>query len=364
MSLRLENISKVVGGDNHLHPLDLTLEPGSFNVLLGRTLAGKTTLMRIMAGLDRPTTGRVIENGTDVTRQSVRSRSIAMVYQQFINYPGMTVRDNIASPLKIAGEPAAQIERRVREMAELLHIEHLLDRLPAELSGGQQQRTALARALVRETNLLLLDEPLVNLDYKLREELREELRHLLAARDAVVVYATTEPTEALTLGGNTAVLHEGQVIQYGDTVASFLQPADLRVARVFNDPPMNMVPARLDDGTLMLDDGHDIPVPGHLAHLRAGRYHVGIRPHHLGYDAPAADSLAIEGTCDLVELNGSESLVYFRQGNFEWVAQMDGIRNVTPGEHVRMTVLPHHLYAFDDSGALAGAPERSARGEG
>ncbi|TKJ12354.1 ABC transporter ATP-binding protein, partial [Halomonas sp. 15WGF] len=217
MSLHLQNIDHVVGGQTHISEVNLELEPGSFNVLLGRTLAGKTTLMRLMAGLEQPTRGRIFMDGKDVTGVSVRKRNVSMVYQQFINYPSLTVRDNIASPLKLAKTPQQEIDRRVGSIAEMLHIEHLLDRYPQELSGGQQQRTAMGRALVKDADLILFDEPLVNLDYKLREELRDELRELFKARNCIAVYATTEPNEALALGGNTAVLHEGRLLQYGPT---------------------------------------------------------------------------------------------------------------------------------------------------
>jgi glycerol transport system ATP-binding protein len=175
----------------------------------------------------------------------VRERNVAMVYQQFINYPSMKVFDNIASPLKLRGEK--NIDARVRELAERLHIDMFLDRLPAELSGGQQQRVALARALAKGAPLMLLDEPLVNLDYKLREELREELTQLFAAGQSTVVYATTEPGEALLLGGYTAVLHEGRLLQYGPTAEVFHAPNSLRVARAFSDPPMNLMPATRQD---------------------------------------------------------------------------------------------------------------------
>ncbi|MBW2585069.1 MAG: ABC transporter ATP-binding protein, partial [Deltaproteobacteria bacterium] len=175
MGLSLQNIDKIVGREIHLKDVNLEFERGSRNVLLGRTLSGKTSLLRIISGLDRPTRGKILIDGKDVTGVSVRKRSVAMVYQQFINYPSLTVYKNIASPLKIARVKKTEIDRRVREIAEMLHIEDLLDRLPNELSGGQQQRTAIARALVKDTDLLLLDEPLVNLDYKLREELRVEL---------------------------------------------------------------------------------------------------------------------------------------------------------------------------------------------
>jgi len=170
MNLHLDAITKQVGGDTHLYAMSLTFAPG-LNVLLGPTQAGKSSLMRLMAGLDRPTTGRVREDDTDVTTTAVQKRSVAFVYQQFINYPSLTVFENIASPLRVQGGlRGEEIKRRVRETAAMMRIDHLLDRLPAALSGGQQQRTAIARALVKESNLLLLDEPLVNLDYKLRRD--------------------------------------------------------------------------------------------------------------------------------------------------------------------------------------------------
>ena len=215
MQLMLERIEQRLGAETHLYPLDLTLVPRAVTVLLGATQAGKTTLMRVMAGLDKPSAGRVLADGQDVTGTPVRERNVAMVYQQFINYPSLTVADNIASPLKLRREPG--IAQRVQALAAKLHIEPFLQRLPAELSGGQQQRVALARALAKNAPLMLLDEPLVNLDYKLREELRDELTQLFASGESTVVYATTEPTEALLLGGYTAVLDGGELLQYGPT---------------------------------------------------------------------------------------------------------------------------------------------------
>ena len=193
MELRLSRIEQRVGPQVHLYPLDLTLVPLAVTVLLGATQAGKTTLMRVMAGLDKPSAGRVLADGTDVTGVPVRERNVAMVYQQFINYPSMTVADNIASPLRLRGAH----------------------------TPGQQQRVALARALAKKASLMLLDEPLVNLDYKLREELREELSALFSSGESTVVYATTEPTEALLLGGYTAVMDAGELLQYGPTAEVF-----------------------------------------------------------------------------------------------------------------------------------------------
>ena len=185
MSLTLENLSREVDGVDYIRDANLTFEAGSFNVLLGRTLAGKTSLMRLMAGLDKPDNGRLIYNGEDVTGQSVQNRNISMIYQQFINYPNLTVYENIASPLRLAKMTESEIDRRVKETASMLRIDPLLKRYPLELSGGQQQRTAMVRALVKDATLVLFDEPLVNLDYKLREELRAELRDLFRERQCI-----------------------------------------------------------------------------------------------------------------------------------------------------------------------------------
>src|SRR5882724_3216338 len=192
MTLSLEHVVKTVAGEPHLIDVDLAVPRGTLNVLLGATGAGKTSLLRIIAGLDRPTSGTVRFDGVDVTRVPAHKRSVALVYQQFINYPSLTVRDNIGSPLRLARVPDRHA--RVDELARTLRIDDLLDRLPGELSGGQQQRVAIARALAKSADVVLLDEPLVNLDYKLREDLRDELRGLFGAarpggRPATVVYA-------------------------------------------------------------------------------------------------------------------------------------------------------------------------------
>ena len=214
MSLELKNVEKKIGIETHIHSTNLLLEKNTINVLLGSTLAGKTTLMQIMAGLDKPTSGEIWFNGENVTGKEVQKRNCSMVYQQFINYPNFTVFENIASPLKITGVNSDEIKVRVGKVSELLKLSSMLNKKPDELSGGQQQRTALARALVKDSDLILLDEPLANLDFKLREELREELPKLFEARDCIVVYATKEPLDALMIGGNTATLLEGNVIQY------------------------------------------------------------------------------------------------------------------------------------------------------
>ena len=172
MTVTLDHVMRAVDGIPAIRDVSLTLERGTLSVLLGPTLSGKTSIMRLLAGLDKPTSGRVLVDGKDVTGFDVRKRSVAMVYQQFINYPSLTVYENIASPLRVQGKPRAEIESRVQEAARLLKLEPYLNRTPLQLSGGQQQRTAIARALVKGADLVLLEEPLANLDYKVREELR------------------------------------------------------------------------------------------------------------------------------------------------------------------------------------------------
>ena len=353
MQLLLEQITRTVGPSVHLYPMSLAPVPGAVTVLLGATLAGKTSLMRVMAGLDSASTGRVLVDGEDVTRRPVRERNVAMVYQQFVNYPSMTVAQNIASPLRLRGEK--QIGQRVRAMAERLHIDGLLDRLPAELSGGQQQRVALARALVKGAPLMLLDEPLVNLDYKLREELREELAALFAGGEATVVYATTEPAEALLLGGHTAVMDAGELLQYGPTADVFHQPKDMRVARAFSDPPMNLMPARRKGpDSVRVCDALDWPLslpPEAGEHLVLGLRAGGLRLNQRPGD------VAIEARVELAEIAGSDTFVHANGVVGDLVAQLVGVHKFDLGAPVTLCLNPEHLFVFDARGPLLRAPQ-------
>ena len=352
MELTLERIEQKVGASTHLYPLDLRLAPRAVTVLLGATQAGKTTLMRVMAGLDVPHAGRVLADGTDVTGVPVRERNVAMVYQQFINYPSMTVADNIASPLKLRGE--ANISQRVQELAAKLHIEPFLKRLPAELSGGQQQRVALARALAKRDRLMLVDEPLVNLDYKLREELREELTQLFAAGESTVVYATTEPTEALLLGGYTAVMDAGELLQYGPTAEVFRRPKSIRVARAFSDPPMNLLPASAASIGVTLAAGVNLSVP--LPAAAGGALTIGVRASALRVQQRPGD-VALPGTVELAEISGSDTFVHAATPVGEVVAQLTGVHQFELGAPVTLYLHPAQVYVFDANGDLLVAPE-------
>jgi glycerol transport system ATP-binding protein len=361
VSVELRGVTRLAGAEVHLRDVSLAFEPGSFNVLLGRTLAGKTTLLRLLAGLDAPSSGRVFERGKDVTGAPVRGRDVAMVFQQFINYPSFTVYDNIASPLRRQGLDRAEIDRRVRGTAERLRIDGLLDRLPAEISGGQQQRTAIARALVKGAGLLLLDEPLVNLDYKLREELRAELRELFADGRTVVVYATTEPAEALVMGGNTAVLHEGRLVQFGPTLEVWRRPATTAVGAVFSDPPMNFIDAEIGEGGVALADGTRLPLAGHGRGLPPGPCRVGIRANHLTPTRLGPAQVAIRATVELSEINGSETFLHVVHRGVPLVAHEEGVHVHRIGDPVEVHVDPACVFVFSPDGRLLAAPQGGLR---
>lgn len=350
MTLKLEQISQTLAGQVHLYPLDLALAPHAVTVLLGATKAGKTSLMRLMAGLDLPTSGRIWVEGRDVTGVPVRDRNVAMVYQQFINYPSMTVYDNIASPLRLRGD--SDIDAQVQAMAKRLRIDPLLARLPAELSGGQQQRVALARALAKRAPLMFLDEPLVNLDYKLREELREDLTQLFETGHGTVVYATTEPSEALLLGGYTAVLKEGRLLQYGPTLEVFRHPQSLDVARAFSDPPINVLRARPQAAQWQLDNGSVLGLsevsPGSLLHL-------GLRANAL-QSVPSSGALALPARVQLAEISGTDTFVHLDCGGMELVMQQTGVHVHDIGSTLSVYLQPQDAYVFDSQGDLLRSP--------
>jgi glycerol transport system ATP-binding protein len=366
MRLTADRLSRTVGAEPHLHPLDLELRPGTVNVVLGATQAGKTSLLRLLAGLDRPSGGRIFWNGQDVTGVPPGGRDLAMVYQQFINYPSLTVFENIAAPLRNAGRPDQEVKVRVGAMAETLHLTPYLQRRPAELSGGQQQRTALARALVKGAGLLLLDEPLVNLDYKLREELRAELLALFAAGTITVVYATTEPQEALQLGGHTVLLHEGRLLQTGPTLELFERPASLAAARAFSDPPLNVWPATWqpsDGGSgVARVRGAELPLVLPAAArarcnaLAEPELFLAIRAHQLRLERKLADDQLIAARVDLAEISGSETFLHLSREQLSLVVQTPGVHALAIGKPCTVYVDPGALYGFDRAGNLLFAP--------
>lgn len=360
--LELNNVSKRVGSELHIDNVSVKFERGSLNVLLGPTLSGKTTLMRLMAGLDKPTSGDIRVDGNSVIGMQVRKRNVAMVYQQFINYPGFSVYDNIASPMRLAGIEKNEVDKRVREAAELLRLTDYLDRMPLQLSGGQQQRTAIARALVKEAELVLLDEPLANLDYKLREELRVELPKIFAKTGAVFVYATTEPHEALLLGGQSATLSEGRVTQFGNTIDIYNRPIDLQTAQTFADPPFNIASVVKSGTSLLYGEVFIGHVPEPASTLQDGNYVAAIRPHHLSMVETRQYHIPIQVQVGTSEITGSETFVHVNANGSRWVALAHGVHRVEPGEHIRVYLNPDTFYLFDSNDSLVHAP--ATLGEG
>jgi glycerol transport system ATP-binding protein len=345
--LELRNVGKQVGAQTHIEDVSLRLERGSLNVLLGPTLSGKTSLIRMMAGLDKPTSGSIWYDGADVTGVAPQKRNIAMVFQQFVNYPAMNVYENIASPLRVAGIDRKEIDARVRKTADLLKLVPYLDREPLSLSGGQQQRTALARAIVKNAGIVLLDEPLANLDYKLREELRADLPTIFAETGSIFVYATTEPMEALLLGGNTATLAAGRVTQFGPTLSLFRAPDDLLTARTFSDPPLNTVVMEKQAGRFVLDGAMAIPLRDDLLGIADGPYTIGIHPHHLYLTQANADAVGLTARVVVSEITGSESFIHVIFADARWVMLVPGIHDIEPDTDIEIYIYPRHLMVFD-----------------
>jgi ABC-type sugar transport system ATPase subunit len=248
-SVHFEGVAKHHGNFVALKGVDFAIEPGEFFAMLGPSGSGKSTTLRLMAGLDKPTKGRILFDGKDVTALDAQHRDVAMVFQSYALYPHMTVAENIAFPLEMAKTPKAEIAEKVKDAARKVRIEHLLARRPGQLSGGQQQRCALARAIVRKASLFLLDEPLSNLDAKLRLETRGELKRLQRDLAVTTVYVTHDQEEALTLADRMAVFMEGEIRQIGSPVEVFAKPNSIDVAAFIGSPPMNLMTARLENGS-------------------------------------------------------------------------------------------------------------------
>ena len=345
MALELQNITKVVSGKTHIKGTSLVLETGHFNVLLGQTGAGKTSLIKLMAGLDSVASGKIMMDGTDVTNWSTQQRQISLVHQFFVNYPHMTVFENIASPLRVAGMPKSEIQGRVEEAADILKLRPMLQRRPHELSGGQQQRTALARAIAKESKAVFLDEPLANLDYKLREELRELLPELFAGRGAVVVYATSEPEEALLLGGRTALMDDGTVQQFGPTAELYRNPHSLSASMIFSDPPINHAVVRKNGSQIEMGK-----ISWTLSEAKQsmadGKYQIAIRPHHVLPVKQDETPVSVTGRIGVTELSGSESSAHFEFDGNSWVSLAHGVHPYSRGEDHTFYMNPEACFYF------------------
>ncbi len=301
----LQGICKRFGGVTALHEVDCTIQQGEFFTLLGPSGSGKTTLLRILAGLEQSSGGRLLFDGEDVTRLPPWKRQIAMVFQNYALYPHMTVGENIGYPLMIKKTPEAERRVRIQEVSDALQIGHLLDRKPTEISGGQQQRVALARALAHKPRLFLFDEPLSNLDAKMRLEARTFLRSLQQQLGITAVYVTHDQTEAMAMSDRMAILEKGHLRQVGTPREVYRRPADPFVASFVGSPPMNLLNVVLEGNRLVLGDAH-LPAPP--SEVKEGRALLGIRPEALTFSEEGSNG-AVPARVILSEDFGHEVLI-------------------------------------------------------
>jgi len=373
--ISLEGVTKVfAGGVVAVSGVTFRVEDGEFLVLVGPSGCGKSTLLRMIAGLEETTAGRVVIDGRDVTDAAPRDRDIAMVFQSYALYPHMTVRQNLGYGLKVRKTPKAEIASRIETVAHVLRLEELLDRRPAALSGGQRQRVAMGRAIVREPKAFLMDEPLSNLDAKLRVSMRAQLAELHARLGTTTVYVTHDQVEAMTLGQRVAVLRDGRIQQVDSPQALYRRPANLFVAAFIGSPAMNLVEASVD-GDAVEFGGFRIPVaPGYAPSVDGGRVVLGIRPEAFEDDAFAEPSLPrIDVTPTVIEELGSDAHVIFpveappvdvderiaqteeallAADNAVFNARVQADTTAQPGRPLRLAVEPRGFHYFDpESGA-------------
>ncbi|MGE0805640.1 MAG: ABC transporter ATP-binding protein [Burkholderiaceae bacterium] len=365
-SIVLHDLHKSFGGQAVLRGIDLEVADGELVVLLGPSGCGKSTLLRLIAGLDLPDRGRIFIDGRDLTAMPPARRGVSMVFQSYALYPHMNVRRNIAFGLKLAHEPAGAIEQRVREVASMLRIDELLDRLPRELSGGQRQRVAIARAIARRPRVCLFDEPLSNLDAALRAHTRLELANMHETLGTTMVYVTHDQTEAMTLADRIVVLDRGAVCQIGSPTQIYGAPADLFVAGFIGSPPMNLLPAHSDGATAVLPGGQPLALPLAAATALRGPVTVGIRPDELrllpreAATEPSHAGVALDGTIVRVEELGESRLVHVRlAGETVLVARDRGAARPERGAAVRLYSDPGHWHLFDAQGRRVEPASRS-----
>jgi ABC-type sugar transport system ATPase subunit len=337
--VRFENIVKMHGEFAALKGVNFEIQPGEFFALLGPSGSGKSTTLRILAGLDAPTSGRVFIDGQDITASDARDRNIAMVFQSYALYPHMTVYENIAFPLEMAKLPKAEIGAAVQEAARKVAIEHLLDRKPGQLSGGQQQRCALARAIVRKARLFLLDEPLSNLDAKLRLETRTELKKLQRSLGVTAVYVTHDQEEAMTLADRMAVFMAGEIQQIGRPAEVFARPNSIDVAAFIGSPPMNLIPGHYRDGNVDII-GHRLETSLKESGERA--VVVGIRP---GAVRIAANG--IRATVELIEDLGDTAILDLNCGGAFIRARVSDGDIPREGAVLSVTARAQDIHLFD-----------------
>ncbi len=349
----VKSLSKFYGGTEALYPTDLIIEAGEFVVIVGPSGCGKSTLLRLIAGLETPSAGRVAIDDVDVTDQDPGARDVAMVFQSYALYPHLTVAENIGFPLRMAKVARAEIAARVAEVAALLEITDLLDRRPRALSGGQRQRVSLGRAIVRRPKVLLLDEPLSNLDTALRVRMRQEFARLHQRLGTTMILVTHDQLEAMTLANRIVVMHAGRVEQVGSPMELYRRPATMHVAEAISSPAINLLPvviaARDDRGAEVLRaDGSRCRTATFVPEASVGSAAtLGVRPEHL---RPAADGM-FSGSVELFERLGPLSFAHLaRDGADSIVAQLGGDRHVELGDQLAFTVRPEDALLFDRDG--------------
>ena len=350
--LELHQISKTVGLQPHIYPTSITFARDGLNILLGPTNAGKTTLMKIIAGLDSISTGRITLDGKTIHTLTPQQRNVSFVHQLFINYPHLTTFENIASPLRVQKLSYDEVFDAVTAAAKVLQIDHLLDKYPHTLSGGQQQRVALARAVIKKSDIVLLDEPLANLDYKLREELREQLPTIFASRGAVVIYATSDPNEALILQGRTAAIYDGRAIQFGATSSVYHRPNNLAAAQVFSDPPLNTHRVVKKNQTMHFNEKVSWQLQGDELALPDGEYTLGIRAHDVYTEQTMPRMFALDGTVMVSEISGSASTARIDIADSFWVTQSSGVHEYPLGESKTFYADLQKCYYFNADGSI------------
>ncbi len=357
-SVEFRNVTKSFGEFTAVSDVSFDIGDGEFVCLLGPSGCGKTTSLRMIAGLETPTAGQILIGGEEVTHLHPKDRNIAMVFQDYALYPHMNLADNIAYPLKVRGEAVAKRHGRAREVADVLKIGHLLDRLPSQISGGQQQRTSLARALVYPAKVYLFDEPLSNLDAKLRLEARGFLNHLQRDMGMTAVYVTHDQAEAMALATRIAVMDHGRIVQYASPIEIYRRPATTFVANFVGNPPMNLVAVEgaQADGKLALNAEGLAIAPLAMsdgigkALASGGKLTLGVRPEHLSIAAPG-DENTIAAPLFANENMGPESLVTIDRGEGARVtARIFTDEHLALDETVILSFTPEHVHLFDGAG--------------
>ncbi|RAX41847.1 ABC transporter ATP-binding protein [Rhizobium tropici] len=353
-SVELHNIHKAYGALTVIHDISLSIEDGEFIALVGPSGCGKSTLLRMIAGLEEITDGDVSIGGQVVNAMTPRERNIAMVFQSYALYPHMTVAENMGFNLKLSGETKQVIEQRVNEAARMLDLTKLLDRKPAQLSGGQRQRVAMGRAIVRNPAVFLFDEPLSNLDAKLRVQMRSEIKALHQKVQTTSIYVTHDQIEAMTLADRIVVLNQGRIEQQGTPIELYRKPANLFVAGFIGSPAMNFLDGVIEgvEGVpaVRLKDSTPIRIAGERK-VKAGQsVKVGLRPEHLSL---ASGGSPLTGQTLLVEPTGAQTHVLFDLAGEQVTAVVDGEAPVRYGQPLNVSVSPEQVYVFDASSGLA-----------